>query len=287
MSLTPAGPDIQLLRLQAPAPPGWEAPNLYLIGKAELTLVDAGYPGAHIAEEVLAAAQGKPIRQILLTHGHLDHAGAAPWLKEKTGCAIFCHEQDRDRLTQRLKKAGVDGLLRDGDVIAAEDKKIRVLETPGHSPGHVAFWIEAEGTLFTGDLVTGAGSTFIGPPEGNMAAYMASLDKVLALPAKRLLPGHGPLVADPQKRVRELIAHRRLRELQIGKILEAGPATLSEMVERAYGGLIHPGLKGAATVTLLAHLDKLAAEKKVGFQTPDAPPHERTYFLTVPTPLPY
>lgn len=283
----PAGPDIWLMRPQTPAPAGWEVPNLYLLGQKELTLVDAGYPGDSMAEEILAAAHGRPLRQVLLTHGHLDHAGAVPWLKEKTGCTVLCHRLDGERLAKRLQEAQVDGWFQEGEVIEAESKHLRVLETPGHSPGHVAFWIEEEGTLFTGDLVTGAGSTFIGPPEGNMLAYMHSLEKVLALPAKRLLPGHGPLVADPQARIRELIAHRQLRELQIGKILEQGPRTLAQMVETAYGGLIHPGLKGAATITLLAHLDKLVAEGKVGFQPQPAPPQERTYFLTVSTPLPY
>jgi endoribonuclease LACTB2 len=164
---------------------------------------------------------------------------------------------------------------------------VRVVETPGHSPGHIALWIESDGSLFTGDLVTGAGSSLVGPPEGDMTAYMQSLDKVLALPARRLLPGHGPVVAEPQKRIRELIFHRQLRELQIGKLLESGPQTLARMVETAYGGLIHPGLNGAATLTLLAHLDKLAREGKVGFRPPEAAAGERNYFLTVAAPLPY
>lgn len=287
MNPVPAGPDILLLRPQTPAPPGWEVPNLYLIGREQLSLVDAGYMSPRAVDDLLAAAQGRPLGQIILTHGHTDHAGAAAALRERTGCRILCHPADRVTLGRRFPELEVDQEVREGDVIAAEDKRLQVIDTPGHAPGHIALWVEAEGTLFTGDLVTGAGSTFVGPPEGDMVAYMRSLEKVLALPAKRLLPGHGPLVAEPQKRIRELITHRQLRELQIGKILEKGPHTLGEMVETAYGGLIHPGLKGAATITLLAHLDKLAAEGKVGFQSSGAKPHERSYFLTAPTPLPY
>jgi len=284
---TAAGPEILLFRPPVPPPPGWEVPNLYLLGRQEVILVDAGYAYAQAADDLLAAAAGRPIVRIVLTHGHTDHAGAAAALKQRTGCRIVCHPRDRATLRRRFPELEVDQEVREGDVIAAEDKRLQVIDTPGHAPGHIALWIEEEGTLFTGDLVTGAGSTFVGPPEGDMVAYMQSLDKVLALPAKRLLPGHGPLVAEPQKRIQELITHRQLRELQIGKILEKGPHTLGEMVETAYGGLIHPGLKGAAFITLLAHLDKLAAEAKVGFQPSGAKPHERSYFLTVPTPLPY
>jgi len=283
----PAGPDILLLRSEHPAPPGWEVANLYLLGKNELTLVDTGYPHPETAAEVLRVIAGRTLTRIVLTHGHTDHAGAAAELRDQTGAALLCHERELGAVRRRFPRLAIDQPVKEGDVFKAEDKRVRVLETPGHSPGHLALWIEAEGSLFTGDLVTGAGSTLVGPPEGDMTAYMQSLDKVLALPARRLLPGHGPVVEQPQQRIRELIFHRQLRELQIGKLLESGPRTLAQMVETAYGGLIHPGLKGAATMTLLAHLDKLTREGKVGFRPEGASAGERTYFLTVATPLPY
>jgi glyoxylase-like metal-dependent hydrolase (beta-lactamase superfamily II) len=287
VQVLPAGPDILLLRSEHPAPPGWEVANLYLLGQSELTLVDAGYPHPQAAGEVLAVIAGRPLGKIILTHGHTDHAGAAAELRRKTGAKILCHPRELGTVQRRFRNLAVDQEVKEGDLIPAEGRSVRVVETPGHSPGHIALWIEDDGTLFTGDLVTGAGSTFVGPPEGDMTAYMHSLDKVLALPARRLLPGHGPLVAEPQQRIRELITHRQLRELQIGKILEPGPHTLAEMVEQAYAGLIHPGLYGAATMTLLAHLDKLVREGKVGFRPPAAAAGQRTYFLSVPKPLPY
>ena len=287
MIVQPAGPDLMLLRSNRPAPPGWETANLYLLGQNQLTLVDAGYPHPEAAGEILDLIAGRPLLRIILTHGHTDHAGAAAELREKTGAAIVCHGRELGTVRRRFPNLTIDQEVKEGDLIPAEERRLRVLETPGHSPGHIALWSEDDGALFTGDLVTGAGSTFVGPPEGDMTAYMQSLDKVLALPAERLLPGHGPLVAEPQKRIRELITHRQLRELQIGKLLESGPRTLAQMVETAYGGLIHPGLKGAATMTLLAHLDKLTREGKVGFRPPAAAAGERTYFLTVPAPLPY
>lgn len=254
-----------LVEITTPVEKGsaWQSPNLFLIGRDRLTLIDSGYArDEHL--RVIREAIGKAhLDRILLTHGHLDHAGGAWALAAEFGAPVFAHPSESAALARRFPGQKPDQWLAPGETIQAGDFSLLVMLLPGHARGHLAFFEKAQGLFFSGDLVTGEGSTLIVPPEGNMQDYMKSLREIQGLPIKMILPGHGPLVHDPPRRIVELIEHRELREICIVKILAEKPLDLKALVRAMYYGLIHPHLEGAAAGTAWAHLEKLIAEGAV------------------------
>ena len=221
------------------------------------TLIDAGTGDPrHLAalEDVLA---GATLAQVLVTHGHSDHASGARELARRYPGLRFrkLPWQGRD------DKWGVPwDPLADGEPVEAGDATVIALHTPGHSPDHVCFWHAQTRTLFGGDLVI-KGSTVWIPTRlgGDLAAYLLSLERVLAVDPGRVLPAHGPVIDDPLPLLRGYLAHRREREAQILSALRAGDATPSEIVTRVYAGL-SDSLVPLAEESVTAHLIKLAHE---------------------------
>ena len=146
--------------------------------------------------------------------------------------------------------------LADGSVIDGGDWAIRTILTPGHAANHAAFALEGTGILFSADHVMGWSTSIVAPPDGAMADYMASLDKLLARHDKVFLPGHGGPVTQPHKFMRGLKAHRKMRERSILERLKAGDRTIAEMVAQIYRDT-DPRLHGAAALSVLAHLEDL------------------------------
>jgi glyoxylase-like metal-dependent hydrolase (beta-lactamase superfamily II) len=241
----------------------WETPNIYMVGTDEVVLIDSGYDSAQNHDLLTRAIGNAKLDKILLTHGHIDHAGGAWELRKQTGASVLVHNLDHPPLERRFPGNSVDGELTPGDVITAGEYKLKTFHIPGHTPGHVAFMIEDKEIFFSGDLVTGQGSTLVAPPEGNMARYMESLKMVRKMEMKMILPGHGPVVNGPQKRVNELIEHRELREITIIKCLSQKDMGLKGLVKEMYVGLIHPQMEGPAAWTAWAHLQKLVEENNV------------------------
>jgi glyoxylase-like metal-dependent hydrolase (beta-lactamase superfamily II) len=261
----------------------WEAPNLYLLGDGPLTLIDSGYDRERDVRMILDAVGSRELERIILTHGHIDHAGGAWALRDTTGAEVCAHPADAPSIERRFPGNRVDRLVEDGEKLNAGSFDLEVILTPGHAPGHVAIFIESEGVLFPGDLVTGEGSTLVAPPEGNMKAYMESLRRVQEMPMKILLPGHGPVREDPAARIAELIEHRELREICIYKCLAdaEGPLNLKALVKVMYLGLIHPGLEMAAAGTAWAHLEKMIEDGNVtGGPEGEGNPFAKTFSLT-------
>src|SRR5262249_8065620 len=148
------------------------------------------------------------------------------------------------------------GPLADGEVVAAGAEPLTVLHTPGHSPDHLAFWHEPTRTLFAGDLVVRGSSVMIHSSRGgNLAQYLASLERLRALEPRRLLPAHGPAIDDPQTVIAGYIAHRLFRERQVESALRAGRTTVEAIAESIYDGLA-PALLPAACENVRAHLEK-------------------------------
>ena len=181
---------------------------------------------------------------ILLTHGHRDHAEAAPIIRERTGAPVAAIGP------------GADLALADGDAIGP----LVALATPGHAADHAAFLLGS--VCFTGDLVLGSGSVVISPEPGSLAAYMASLARLRELNLELIAPGHGPFVHDPTAKLDEYIARRLERERQVLEALGEGRHDHDELLDRVYPG-ISAELRGGAAATLAATLEKLAAEGRV------------------------
>jgi glyoxylase-like metal-dependent hydrolase (beta-lactamase superfamily II) len=149
-------------------------------------------------------------------------------------------------------------VLTDGEAVDGPGWTLRALATPGHTSNHLCFALEGEGALFTGDHVMGWSTTVVAPPDGDMADYMASLERLRARADRVYYPAHGPAVADPQDHVGRLIAHRRMREAQIRDCLESGEGRIEDMVEELYRD-VDPRLHPAAGRSVLAHLIDLEA----------------------------
>jgi glyoxylase-like metal-dependent hydrolase (beta-lactamase superfamily II) len=232
----------------------------YIVGHGRVAVIDAGpLDDEHVAA-ILAAARGETITHQFVTHTHADHSPASARLRDLTGAPIHAFAgppatAGRDVAMEEAIDTGFqpDRALADGDVVAGEGWTIEAVHTPGHMANHLCFGLREEAALFSGDHVMGWSTTVIAPPEGDMAAYMASLAHLLERDDRVLWPTHGPPVTDPKPFVRALIEHRRGRESQILACLAQGPRTIPEMVAVMYAD-VDPGLHAAAGYSVLAHL---------------------------------
>ena len=263
--ISPITPNVLRLRAANPSPLTGTGTNCYLLrGGDGAVLIDAGPDlDGHIAA-TLAALNGLPLRAILITHPHLDHSAAAPRLAAQTGAKVYSFG-----LPARHGGAGQegadfahipDGVLGDGAQISFGDVAVTALHTPGHMQGHLCFGFRD--LLFSGDHVMGWATSLVGPPEGDMAAYRASLRKLQGLPFARYLPGHGEAVNEPSARLDYLIQHRNQREAQILAVLGGGPASAESIAGKIYTD-IAPALLPAAAQNVLAHLIELGAMGRV------------------------
>jgi glyoxylase-like metal-dependent hydrolase (beta-lactamase superfamily II) len=260
-----------LARVLAPNPSAftYTGTQTYLVGDAQVAVID---PGPDLPEHIEAlhrAIGGRPIAAIMCTHTHRDHSPAARPLAQATGAPIIgCAHLALKAAGPRADAAfdadyAPDRVLEDGESVEVDARRLTVVATPGHTSNHLCFADEASGALFTGDHVMGWSTTVVFPPDGDMAAYMASLDKLQRRDDRIYYPAHGPPVSNPRQHVRGFIGHRRQRERQIVRLLEEQARTVSEIVEAAYPGL-DPRLVTAAGGSVFAHLLDLEARGMVG-----------------------
>ena len=221
------------------------------------TLIDAGTgEAAHLAE-VEKALDSARLEQVLVTHAHGDHASGVAALRDRFGVSRF----SKLPWPERDSKWPVQWTaLADGDVVSAGDTELVAIHTPGHSPDHLCFWDETSRSVFCGDLAIQGTSVWI-PARlgGNLAAYLASLERILALNPARMLPAHGAVIDNPDRVLREYIAHRLEREEQVIAALRAGDHTPEAVVSRVYRGL-KASLVPLAHESVMAHLLKLEQE---------------------------
>ena len=251
--------DQYVTRLTASNPGMMTGPgtNTYLVGDGEIAVIDPGPAlDAHVAK-ILEAGAGR-IRWIFATHTHMDHSPAVAALKKATGAQVLGRpapaggSQDASFAPERV--------LADGDRVQIGKLHLRAVHTPGHASNHLCYLLEETRMLFTGDHVMQGSTVVINPPDGDMRAYLASLERLLALDATIFAPGHGYLIGAPQKEIKRLIAHRLAREAKVAAALQRrGPATLEELVVDVYDE-VSPRLHPVAMRSLSAHLDKLVAE---------------------------
>ena len=217
-----------------------------------MAVIDPGPADDVHLDALLTAAGSGGVAAILVTHNHRDHSpGAAP-LAARTGAPVIgCAPLEAGPAFDR--DYAPDRVLADGEGIDGEGWTLTALATPGHTSNHLCFVLAEEAALFSGDHVMGWSTTVILPPDGSMGAYLASMERLLARDDRVFYPAHGDPIADPRRAVRSQLGHRRFREAQLLRQLEAGAVALDPLVAALYASL-DPRLRGAAAATVLAHL---------------------------------
>src|SRR6266403_47710 len=240
--------------------------NTYLVGERELAVIDPGPEDAAHVQAILDAGAGR-IRWILCSHTHLDHASSAATLKKATGAKIAAMAKAGTGSPppggEHDVKLVLDQPLADGDAVKLDGFSLRAIHTPGHASNHLCFLLPETGMLFTGDHVMQGSTVVIGPPDGNMRAYLDSLEMLLAEDLAILAPGHGYLIGEPHKEVRRLISHRLARERKVlSSLQQLGKASVEELLPLVYDD-VPPRIHRVAARSLTAHLDKLVADGAV------------------------
>jgi len=234
--------------------------NTYLIGRREPILIDtgAGVPGyVPLLERYLGERGWRQPSRVLLTHRHRDHIGGVAELRTRFPGLPVAKMLYRDAALPD----GIDD-LRDGDVVHGDDVTLVPVYTPGHASDHLCYYLVEEKALFTGDVVLGGSTTVIPSDDGDLVAYLDSLQRLLALDVQRIYPAHGPVIEDGPGRIREYIAHRHQREAQILAALGDGLVTIPVIVARVYVD-VTPALHPMAAMSVESHLRKLATEGRV------------------------
>lgn len=261
-------PGIARLLARNPSPFTYFGTQTYLLGEDELVVIDPGPDLDEHVDAIIKAAAGRPIAAITCTHTHRDHSPASRSLKERTGapiigCAPLALEAVGPRADASFdKEYAPDKILTHGEAIMFDGgKRLEAVATPGHTSNHLCYAIN--GALLTGDHVMGWSTTVVVPPDGDMGAYMRSLDLLRQRADRIFYPAHGPAVTKPAQLVRGMIGHRLQRERQILRLVGEGAGDIGAIVAGAYPGL-DPRLVPAAGGSVLAHLMDLERRGLVG-----------------------
>ena len=255
--LDPVEPGIVRVLARNPSAFTYTGTQSYLVGETEIAVIDPGPAEAEHVAALIAAVGGRRVVAIVCTHTHRDHSPAARPLRQATGAPIIgCAPLALEEVGPRAD-ASFDGdyapdrVLADGEAIMVDGQALTAVATPGHTSNHLCY--AYRGALLTGDHVMGWSTTVVVPPDGDMADYMASLDKLRRRDDRIYYPAHGAAVTKPQQLVRGMIGHRLQRERQIVRLIGEGRGTVHDIVAGAYPGL-DPRLVPAAGGTVLAHL---------------------------------
>ena len=243
-----------------PSPFTFTGTQTYVVGSSDVAVIDPGPDEADHLAALMAAIAGRQVVAIVCTHTHRDHSPAARPLSEMTGapvigCAPLTLDDDGPRADAAFDAAyRPDRVLADGERLAGDGWTLEAVATPGHTSNHLCFALVEEQALFTGDHVMGWSTSVISPPDGDMADYMRSMQRLLEREDAVYYPAHGEPIDNPQRLVRGMMGHRKQREGQILRFLERnGDSIIPDMVAEMYKG-VDPRLHPAAGRSVLAHL---------------------------------
>ena len=252
--------DVRVVEVVAPnpGPLTLDGTRTYVIGDDACAVIDPGPALAGHLDSVEVSVGGRRVAAVCLTHWHPDHAGGGSELRARLGAPLAATAQTAELAD--LEPPEIE--LRDGTEIELGGGRLRSIAAPGHSPDHVCFFWPDAGALFSGDAILGEGTSMIAPPEGDMAAYMRTLERLARLELAVIYPGHGPRIERAREKIEEYISHRRERESQVLQALRGGAVTPESIRAEVYPDL-EPGLEWAAEGSVRAHLRKLTDEGRV------------------------
>lgn len=272
-------PGVQRITAPNAGPLTFHGTNTYIVGDRSVAVIDPGPDDATHFAALMRALEGRTVTDIAVSHTHRDHSPLARRLVEATGATVHAegphrparplHVGEVNRLAESSDRDFLpDRRLADGDAILGDGWTLTAVHTPGHTANHTAFALEGEDILFSADHVMAWATTIVAPPDGAMADYMASLDRLLERGDRLLLPGHGGPVRRPAAFMRALKTHRRMRERAILERVRSGDRSIADMVRAIYRET-DPRLHGAAALSVLAHIEDLVAR---GALVTDGPP---------------
>ena len=253
-----------------PGPFTFVGTGTFIVGRGEVAVIDPGpHDEAHF-EALKAAVKGETVKYVLVSHGHSDHSPLARPFAEWAGCEVYAKDCGKPTAKGELGSEDDVGFqpdvrIKDGDTFSGPDWTLETIETPGHTCSHICFGLKEENACMTGDHIMGWSTTIVAPPDGNMADYFESLDKIEARGFETMWPTHGsPIVGRKEVKafIRAYRQHRQNREDGIISHLEAGNTSIPKMVEDMYIGL-EDRLIPAACMSLLGHMVKLIDEGRV------------------------
>lgn len=271
--------DVQRITVNNPGPFTFHGTNSYIVGGRSVAVIDPGPDDEAHFQALMAALAGREVTHIAVSHTHRDHSPLARRLKAETGARIVgegphrparpLHAGETNPFAESSDMAfAPDLVLADGERIEGDGWSLTGLATPGHTANHMAFALDGTGIIFSADHVMAWATTIVAPPDGAMADYMSSLEKLLTRDDRLYLPGHGGPVTEPASFLRGLRAHRKMRERAVLERIRAGDSQIAEMVKVIYAST-DIRLHGAAALSVLAHLEDLIEQGRV---ETDGPP---------------
>ncbi|ACI53967.1 beta-lactamase domain protein [Rhizobium leguminosarum bv. trifolii WSM2304] len=274
----PVAPGVGRITAENPGPFTFYGTNSYIVGAASVAVIDPGPEDEAHFQGLMAALGGREVTHIFVSHTHRDHSPLARRLQAATGAVTVGQGPHRPARPLRIGEINPfaessdlefvpDLAIGDGQTIAGDGWALTSVLTPGHTANHAAFALEGRDILFSGDHVMAWSTSIVAPPDGSMADYMASLERLIARQDRLLLPGHGGAVTEPASFLPALKAHRLKREQAILTRIRAGDRQISEMVKAIYSDT-DPKLYGAAALSVLAHIEDLLERGEIAADGP-------------------